>query len=109
MSSKNKRELKRLVDLAGDDSDVAALGKFHTSALVGFVRFSTSTTDSDSVWYNGGSDIGWVVDRAIKLPDDNVVHNVVGRQTLFWRASKHPKAKELLKAFQWLERQPMYA
>lgn len=51
-----------------------------SQALVGAIEIVGNTTTSESAWYNGGTDFGWVVGRRIQL--DRPVTNVDGTQCL---------------------------
>ena len=49
-------------------------------ALVGAIEIIGNTTTSESVWYNGGQDFGWVVGRRVRL--EHPIEHVDGTQCL---------------------------
>ena len=61
-------------------------------AIVGAVKFSGVTQQSDSVWYDQGT-YGWVVEEAIKFPCP--LEGVKGCQTPFRKLRSHPDKERI--------------
>ena len=53
---------------------------FALGAIVGLVRFDSSTRECDSVWYHSG-DFGWIVGNSIAF--ERSISNVKGCQSSF--------------------------